>query len=191
LPHRRVDEMELADWRAVTGVTLDGTVFMTRAVLPVMRAQHDGVIVNIASSAAVQTAPTMGAYAAAKAAVVQLARVVAVENMEHGIRANAILVGSTDTELSQRARLSFKAPPSSPGSPRLGPREASAIAQLGSTVRLQPEGVAGAVLALCADEAREITAATIALDRAVVAGFSHGKMAELLAATMADEASSS
>jgi A-factor type gamma-butyrolactone 1'-reductase (1S-forming) len=181
LPHARLSEISEQDWRQVAGVTLDGVLFMSRHAVPYMIVQRDGVVINIASSAAVQTAASMGCYAAAKAAAVQLARVLAVENVDYGVRANALLVGSTKTELSDRARAAL-------GSPTAGLVEGYAAAVLdgiSTAVRLSPQGVADAVLTLCADEAREITAAVVSVDHANVAGYSHGKLADLAAAPRA------
>jgi len=60
LPQVRIDELEEQQWRDVAGPTLDGPLYMARAVLPVMRAQRDGVIINVASGAGVQGLATMG-----------------------------------------------------------------------------------------------------------------------------------
>jgi NAD(P)-dependent dehydrogenase (short-subunit alcohol dehydrogenase family) len=180
LPQVRVDKLTEEDWRAVIGVTLEGTVFMSRAVLPSMIENKDGVIINIASTAGVQTAGTMGAYAAAKAAVIQLTKVIAVENIRNGVRANALLVGSTDTELRRAAHSSFVAT-------HLRPFEAGA-ASTGSDPERTPsrllmaaEGVATAVRLLCLEDAREINGSTITIDRGLLAGFGHQVLIEAVA----------
>jgi len=179
LPQVRVDKLSEADWRAVIGVTLDGVAFMSRAVLPSMIDNRDGVIINIASTAGVQTAGTMGAYAAAKAGVIQLTKVIAVENVQNGVRANALLVGSTDTELRRKAQRSFadSARLAEARPPPTGRHHGSAPGDL----LMSPEAVARAVRLLCSDDAREINGAAIAIDRALLAGFGHQILIEAVA----------
>jgi len=86
-----------ADWRRTQSVTLDGVFHGIRAALPVMAAQGGGSIINIASGAAVAGEPGLGAYGAAKAAVVNLTMTAAVENAARGVRVNTILPGPIET----------------------------------------------------------------------------------------------
>jgi NAD(P)-dependent dehydrogenase (short-subunit alcohol dehydrogenase family) len=170
LPQVRIDELEEAQWRAVAGPTLDGPLFMARAVLPAMRAQQGGVIVNVASGAGVQGLATMGAYGLSKAAAIQLARVIAVENLEYGVRANALIVGAVATELSlaslvARGRDTY-GPDWSPPIPDGDGDGASAM----DAMMIPPERLASAVLMLCAPESQEINGAVIAIDRGFSAG---------------------
>lgn len=170
LPQVRIDELEQDDWRAVAGPTLDGPLFMARAVLPAMRAQRGGVIVNVASGAGVQGLATMGAYGLSKAAAIQLARVIAVENMEFGVRANALIVGAVATELSLASLVArghdIYGPDWTPPMPDANGGGASAM----DAMMIPPENLASAVLMLCAPESREINGAVIAIDRGFSAG---------------------
>lgn len=178
-PHRRMEQIEEADWRAVSGVTLEGTIAMTRHVLPAMIAQKDGVIIHIASAAATAGFASMGAYCIAKAGVVHHAKVVAVENIEHGIRCNALIVGATETEamtlslLSQADRLKEASE---------GNATAPARGHYGSLSTMKPAQVAQAVALLCSEEAREINGAAIAVDRGVSAGIFTSRYNQLSAA---------
>ena len=182
LPQVRIDEIDEDAWRAVAGPTLEGPLFMSRAVLPTMREQQGGVIINIASGAGVQGLATMGAYGMSKAAAIQLARVIAVENMEFGIRANALVVGAVATELSlaslvARGRDMFGpdwAPPAHGGN-------GSAASSM-DAMMIPPENLADAVLLLCAPEAREINGAVIAVDRGFCAGAYNSALIGLAAA---------
>lgn len=70
---------------------------MMRAALPRLR-ESGGCIVNFASPAGTRAVAKMGAYSAAKAAVVALTRATALEEQEHGVRVNAIAPGMVDTE---------------------------------------------------------------------------------------------
>jgi NAD(P)-dependent dehydrogenase (short-subunit alcohol dehydrogenase family) len=164
LPQTRIDAITQDDWRAVAGPTLDGPLFMSRAVLPAMREQGSGVIINVASGAGVQALETMGAYGMAKAAAIHLARIIAVENQAFGIRANALVVGAVATELSlaslvARGRDSF-------GPDWQPPTDAAAM----DAVMIPPERLAAAVLLLCSPDASEINGSVIAIDRGFSAG---------------------
>jgi NAD(P)-dependent dehydrogenase (short-subunit alcohol dehydrogenase family) len=175
LPQVRIDEIEEEDWRAVAGPTLEGPLFMSRAVLPAMRARQGGVIITVASGAGIQGLATMGAYGMSKAAAIQLARVIAVENMEFGIRANALVVGAVATELSlaslvARGRDMFGEAWSPPAPDGMDP------------MMIPPENLADAVLMLCSPEAREINGAVIAVDRGFSAGAYNSALIGLAAA---------
>lgn len=92
-------EMTLADFRQVLDVSVVGTFLSVKAVLPHMLAQGDGRIVTFGSTAAVCAAPGLSAYAAAKGAVLQLTRSVAVEYARSGVRANCLCPGGTMTPM--------------------------------------------------------------------------------------------
>ncbi|MDE0065710.1 MAG: SDR family oxidoreductase [Acidimicrobiaceae bacterium] len=88
-----VDLVEMTDeqWNAVLGVTLDGTMRCTRAVLRHMiEAKIEGAIVNNASVVGWRAQRGQCHYAAAKAGVMALTRCSAIEAAEHGIRVNAV-----------------------------------------------------------------------------------------------------
>ncbi len=167
LPQLRIDELSEEDWRAVSGPTLDGPLFMSRAVLPTMREQRGGVIVTVASGAGVQGLATMGSYGMSKAAAIQLARVIAVENMEFGVRANALIVGAVATALSLASLVAR-------GRDMLGddwtPPVPNGNGSAMDAMMIPPENLANAVLMLCSPEAREINGAVIAVDRGFSAG---------------------
>ncbi|MGQ0561708.1 MAG: SDR family NAD(P)-dependent oxidoreductase [Gemmatimonadota bacterium] len=79
------------------------TVFMvSRAALPALR-KRGGAIVNFAAPAGLRAMPQLGAYSAAKAAVVAFTRALAIEEKEHGVRVNALAPGMIDTEQNRRA----------------------------------------------------------------------------------------
>ena len=77
-------------WQRVLDVNLTGTYRCIKAVIPIMKKNKWGRIINIASTAANVGGATNGAYCAAKAGVVGLTRCVALEGAEYGISANAI-----------------------------------------------------------------------------------------------------
>lgn len=92
-----VGEITDADWRFVQSTTLDSVFFATRAVLPHMVAAGGGSIVSMSSGAGIGGHHGLGGYAAAKAAVINLMETVATEYGRHGIRANAVTPGPTET----------------------------------------------------------------------------------------------
>lgn len=169
LPQARIHEIDEESWRAVSGPTLDGPLFMSRAVLPAMRTQGSGVIINICSGAGVQALATMGAYGMSKAAAIQLARFIAVENLDRGVRANALVVGPVATELSLASLVArgrdIHGEDWAPAAP-LEHGEASSI----DAMTIPVKNVANAVLTLCTHESVEINGAVIAVDRGFSAG---------------------
>lgn len=88
------------DWDSVFRVTLNGAFYGVRSAIKTMRSNagpQRGAIVNIASGAALGGEEGLGAYGAAKAALVNLTRTTAVENAQDGIRCNVILPGPIAT----------------------------------------------------------------------------------------------
>lgn len=89
-------EICLADWRESFQVNVDAALLSARAVLPAMQEQGGGVIVNIGSISGSVPYAGGGAYAASKAALAMLTRVLAMELGPLGIRVNCIAPGSID-----------------------------------------------------------------------------------------------
>lgn len=95
-------EQSVETFRNVLDVSVMGTFLTTRAVLPGMLEQGHGRIVTFGSTASVCAAPELAAYAAAKGAVLQYTRSIAVEYARRGIRANCVCPGGTLTPLLRR-----------------------------------------------------------------------------------------
>ncbi|MCC7346193.1 MAG: SDR family oxidoreductase, partial [Variibacter sp.] len=74
----------------IYAINLRGAVMAAKHVVPVMRAQRDGAIINISSVAAYENYPYV-AYKASKVAMVEFTKQLAIQNAAHGIRANVIL----------------------------------------------------------------------------------------------------
>lgn len=91
--YRTLLEMDDQCWFDNLDLNLHGTWYFTKALLPHMVERHYGRIVNIASVAGLQGVPRLGAYAAAKHAVVGLSRTLALECGEFGITCNVICPG--------------------------------------------------------------------------------------------------
>ncbi len=86
-----------ASWEASLNVDVMGAVRLVEAVLPMMRAEGGGSILLVSSVSAIEAAPMPDfGYTAAKAALNAFAKKLAVVEGAHGIRANALLPGSTE-----------------------------------------------------------------------------------------------
>ena len=94
-----IAELDLATWRSVMAVNLDGVFLAVRYAAPAIIASGGGAIVNIASVTGTVGSPLIASYAAAKAAVVNLTQTAACEFRDHGVRVNAVLPAFIGTEL--------------------------------------------------------------------------------------------
>jgi len=92
-----------SDWRALLSVNLEAVLNTTHAVLPAMRANGYGRIVNVASEAGRLGSRGGAVYAAAKGGVIAFTRSIARENGQSGITANVVAPGPIDTPMVQRA----------------------------------------------------------------------------------------
>jgi meso-butanediol dehydrogenase/(S,S)-butanediol dehydrogenase/diacetyl reductase len=86
-------------WHHMIDIGLTAVFRAMKRALPVMRAQGGGAIVNTASISGLRADYGIVAYNAAKAGVINLTRVVAIEYARHGIRANCICPGAIETPL--------------------------------------------------------------------------------------------
>lgn len=95
-----VIDIEEDEWDWVVNVNLKGTYLCSRAVLPAMRREGWGRIVNFSSTAGKNVSTLGGAhYTAAKAGVLGFTRHLAQEEARHGITVNAVCPGLIDTEM--------------------------------------------------------------------------------------------
>lgn len=90
-------DLTLAEWEAGLRANLTATFLCCRAVIPTMRRQGSGKIINVASGLAVLPLPGVATYSAAKAGVVQFSRALAEELRPDGIRVFAIAPGVVRT----------------------------------------------------------------------------------------------
>jgi NADP-dependent 3-hydroxy acid dehydrogenase YdfG len=103
IPRRRIAELAPEDWDHLMDVNATGAFNVIHAVLPQMRAQHDGVIICISSTSGLRPSSLGGAaYSAAKHALSALTRVVGIEECANGIRACVISPGEIDTPLLEK-----------------------------------------------------------------------------------------
>ncbi len=98
---KRALEMEEEDWRSVLSVNLDAVFYVAQAAAQRMvAAKRAGVIISIASILGYRVAPSLAAYAVAKAGVIQMTKSLALELARHDIRVNAIAPGYVLTEMN-------------------------------------------------------------------------------------------
>jgi 3-oxoacyl-[acyl-carrier protein] reductase len=95
-PRSTVEEATDEHWALVIGTNLTGTFACCRAVVPIMKSQGAGSIVNVVSEAAFTGMAGMGAYGASKAGIVALSRTLAIEAAP--IRVNVMSPGPTSRD---------------------------------------------------------------------------------------------
>jgi NAD(P)-dependent dehydrogenase (short-subunit alcohol dehydrogenase family) len=144
-------ELREDGWDRVINTDLKGYFLCSQAVGKRMVEQKRGNIINIASTAAIKAAPEMGAYCIAKAGVVMLTRVLAVELAQYNIRVNAIAPYMVKTKFSQPLW-----------------SDPETLKQLESEIPLgrlaEPGDIIGSVLFLASDASSYITGHTIIVD---------------------------
>ena len=102
-PQRFWRDQTVESWDQVIRINLDGTFYCTKAVIPSMRTQKDGVVINISSWAGKYTSAMVGAaYNGSKAAVVSLTETINMEECANGIRACAICPAEVATPILDR-----------------------------------------------------------------------------------------
>ena len=89
-PFETLEKMELESWYTSFEVNRTSALKMSRAVLPIMRKQHRGSIINVSTMSIRNNKPMFSAYAAAKSAMTSMTRTMSKEVGPNGIRANAI-----------------------------------------------------------------------------------------------------
>jgi len=141
----------------ICAINLRSVVMACKHVLPIMREQQAGAIINISSAAAVENYPYV-AYKATKSAMVAYTKQIAIQNAEYGVRANVILPGLMDTPMAVDTRARA-----------MGKSRAEVAAMRDAKVPLRKRmgtawDVANAALFLASDEANFITGVALPVD---------------------------
>ena len=98
-PMGPLEEVDWQAWMQAIEINLFGTVLMCRAMIPHLRAQNYGKIINLSGGGATNPLPRISAYAAAKAAVVRLTETLAHELQSARVDVNAMAPGALNTRL--------------------------------------------------------------------------------------------
>jgi NAD(P)-dependent dehydrogenase (short-subunit alcohol dehydrogenase family) len=99
-----IHEHDIAKWDRVMAINLRGPFLMARAVLPLMRRQRAGHIINISSESGLEYYANNGAYGVSKHALNVLGEYIQRENQEFGVRVDTICPGMVVTPMSQGAK---------------------------------------------------------------------------------------
>jgi 3-oxoacyl-[acyl-carrier protein] reductase len=159
---RRFEDLTEADWEQSWQINVMSAVRATQAVLPGMREQGAGAIVNVSSTAAKRPSTGMPDYSVTKAAMLSLSRLVADLYAKDGIRCNAVTPGPTGTDAwLGRGGLADQQ----------GDRE-EVLARVGAGRPLgrlaRPEEIAAVIVFLCSDRASYVTGAAWSADGGTV-----------------------
>lgn len=157
-------EMSEEVWDSQVDFNLKSVFLTCKHVLPTMKAQGSGAIVNVASTSGLRwTGSAQVAYAATKAGVIHLSRVVAVQHAPDGIRVNTVVPGQLHTPMVE-VRLAGQ---------RAGGDVDALLAQRVKRIPLGFMGdgrdTANAALFLASDEARFITGTELIVDGGMTA----------------------
>ena len=153
-----IEHASFEHWRQTQSINADGTFLGCSLSLPILIANGPASIVNITSSLAVKAHVEMPAYSAAKAAVEQMTRSMALycARAGHAVRCNIVRPGSIMTPMQERVLAARGGARDDQFQKTLDAHPMGRIAQ--------PEEVANAVLFLASDEASFITGASLAVD---------------------------
>lgn len=154
-------ESTLDMWNQVIGVNLTGTYLMTRAALPVMLENGNGVIVNFSSTSASFGHPYMAAYAASKGGIDAFTHAIAMEYGKRGIRAVAVAPGSIESGITATTPGMLPADADWTLFAKMSPVVAEGFAP--------PEVVAAMIAALASDDGRFVSGTSLRID-----GGAHG-----------------
>ena len=144
-------DQDLADFDRVIDTNLKGVFIVAQAAARRLRDQNKGgAIVNIASILGLRVAGQLGAYAASKAAVIQLTKTLALEWARHSIRVNALCPGYIETPLNAEFFASEAG--------------AALVRRIPSRRLGRPEELDAPLLLLCSSAGSYITGSTIVVD---------------------------
>jgi len=133
-----VDATPLEDWDFIFNLNARSIFITSRAVIPAMRRQRRGKIINVASRSALRGEANAALYSASKSVVVRLTESMAAELRDAGVNVNCVLPGIIDTPINRKAMPN------------------------GDFSRwVQPEALAEVIAFLASDAAREVTGAAV------------------------------
>jgi len=150
-------DLKEENWLRLMDINIKGMVFTCKHVLPIMREQKSGVIINISSTASICTKRPV-TYRIAKAGINAITQTLAIENGQYGVRVNAILPGLMDTPMAIERRTR-----ESGGDREAVQKKRDDQVPLGKKMGTAWD-VAAAAVFLASDEARFITGVLLPVD---------------------------
>lgn len=157
--NRRVEDHSEAEWDETFATNVKGAFLMSKYAMPGMR-EHKGTIVNVASYAGLVGFAGAAAYAASKAALVNLTRTMALDHAAEGIRVNCVCPGSVETEMIHEAWRAFPDPVAA----RRRWEEKHPLGRIAT-----PEEIAAVIVFLASQEASFVTGAALPVDGGITA----------------------
>jgi NAD(P)-dependent dehydrogenase (short-subunit alcohol dehydrogenase family) len=151
-PSGTILETRLADWERVLAVNLTGSFLLSRAALPLMIAGGGGSIIFIASQLGRVGSGGRAAYCATKGALIQLAKVMAIDHAAQNIRVNTLSPGAVETQRMLQRYGSFETAREKLGTKHL-------LGRLG-----RPQEIASAAVFLASDAASFVTGSDLLVD---------------------------
>lgn len=151
-PSGTILETSLADWDRVLSINLTGSFLLSRAALPLMIAGGGGSIIFIASQLGRVGSGGRAAYCATKGALIQLAKVMAIDHAAENIRVNTLSPGAVETQRTLHRYGSFAA-----AREQIGPKHL--LGRLG-----RPQEIAAAAVFLASDAASFVTGSDLLVD---------------------------
>jgi NAD(P)-dependent dehydrogenase (short-subunit alcohol dehydrogenase family) len=155
-----ITETHPADFMRTLAVNVGGVFCGIKYAAPQIAARGGGAIVSTASTAGLGGIPILSAYAASKAAIINLTQTAALELRPAGIRVNCVLPGMIDTPMMDDVRRAFT---------ELSPVPLDDVVLMKQGRRGEPDDIARALLYLASPQAEFISGVALAADNAMSA----------------------
>ncbi len=147
-----IEEATEEQWNAQIDLNLKGTYFMTKAVVPTMKAQSSGKIINVTSTFGFVGAQDCSIYCASKAGQLNITKALCLELARHGINVNSLAPGGVKTDMTTafRAQTELK-------------EWVDSLTPSGSHF-LDPSDVVGAAVFLASSDSNSVHGANLVVD---------------------------
>lgn len=151
-----IEEVSLNEWEKIISVNATSLFLTCREVVPYLKKQGEGAIVNIASISMVRPRPGLNAYIASKGAAVSFSKALAIELAEYGIRVNVVNPGPADTNMLSK----FTSKDADIEATKSNVFQKSV--PMGRLIK--PTDIANSLVYLCSNEAAIVTGAVLNVD---------------------------